>query len=179
MTGAPSPWVERFAPLIVEGGMVLDLACGGGRHTRYLEALGYRVVAVDIEVSGLEDLAANDNVEIIQADLEGGEWPLGQRRFDGVVVTNYLHRPHLSRLVEALTPNGVLIYETFGKGNEKYGRPRNAAFLLEPGELLETFAPHLTVVAYEHGFEEEPRPTVRQRICALNASGATAPPIYP
>jgi len=172
---ALSPWVERFAPLIREGGTVLDLACGGGRHARYLDALGYRVVAVDIDVSGLEDLSTNENVEIIGADLESDDWPLSERRFDGVVVTNYLHRPHLPLLVESLDPHGVLIYDSFGKGNEKYGRPRNPAFLLEPGELLDAFAPQLTVVAYEHGVEETPRPAVRQRICAVNATEHAAP----
>lgn len=164
---APSPWVERFAPLIRSGGTVLDLASGGGRHSRYLSALGYRVVAVDIDVSGLNDLSENESVEIIEADLETGDWPFGERRFDGIVVTNYLHRPHLPWLVESLAPGGVLIYESFGKGNEKLGRPRNPAFLLDPAELLDAFGPRLTIVAYEHVVEEEPRPAVRQRICAV------------
>jgi SAM-dependent methyltransferase len=166
----PSAWVTRFVPLIRGGGTVLDLACGGGRHTRYLSALGYRVVAVDVDVSGVRDLTTAETVEIIEADLEAGDWPLGERRFDGIVVTNYLHRPHLPRLAEALAPGGVLIFETFAKGNEKYGRPRNPAFLLEPGELLEAFTPGLRVVAYEHGIEREPRPAVRQRICAVSSA---------
>ena len=170
-TAAPSPWVERFAPLIPEGGTVLDLACGGGRHSRYLSALGFRIVAVDIDVSGLNDLATNETVEIIEADLEAGDWPFGERRFDGIVVTNYLHRPHLPRLIESLAPGGVLIYESFGKGNEQLGRPCNPLFLLDPAELLDAFAPRLTIVAYEHGIEEEPRPAVRQRICAVKTSG--------
>lgn len=170
MSGHPSPWVERFAPLIPEGGLVLDLACGAGRHTRYLNALGYRVLAVDIDVAGVDDLSTHENVEILQADLEGGEWPFGGRRFEGIVVTNYLHRPLLPRLVESLAPGGVLIYETFAKGNEKLGRPSKPEFLLNPAELLDAFAPRLTIMAYEHAIEEEPTPSVRQRICAVNSS---------
>ena len=165
----PSPWLERFAPLIRDGGTVLDLACGGGRHTRYLSALGHRVVALDIDASSLDDLAGNETVEIIEADLEGDGWPFDERRFDGIVVTNYLHRPLLPLLPDALAPGGVLIYETFAKGNEKYGRPRNPAFLLDPGELLDAFAPRLTIVAYEHGTHHEPEPAVRQRVCAVKA----------
>ena len=169
MSAQPSPWVERHAPLISKGGIVLDLACGGGRHTRYLRAAGYGVLAVDIDVTGVEDLSTSSDIEIIQADLEAGDWPFGERRFDGIVVTNYLHRPLLPRLVESLAPGGVLIYETFAKGNEKLGRPRDPEFLLNPAELLDAFAPRLTIMAYEHAIEEEPTPAVRQRICAVNA----------
>ena len=169
-TKAPSPWVERFASLIPKGGVVLDLACGSGRHTRYLSAMGYRLLAVDIDVSRVEDLSTDENIEVIEADLEAGDWPLGERHFDGIVVTNYLHRPHLPRLVESLAPGGVLIYETFAKGNEQLGGPSNPDFLLNPAELLDAFAPRLTIMAYEHAIEDEPTPAVRQRICAVNAS---------
>jgi SAM-dependent methyltransferase len=160
----------RFAPLIPQGGTVLDLACGRGRHTRYLSGLGFRVVAVDIELSGMADLASNERVELMEADLESGPWPLDGRLFEAIVVTNYLHRPLLPRLVECLAPGGVLLYETFARGNERFGRPSNPAFLLEPGELLVAFGSRLQVVAYEHGIENEPRPALRQRICAVNAS---------
>jgi SAM-dependent methyltransferase len=166
---APSLWVERFAPLVPNGGLVLDLACGSGRHTRHLRAMGYRVLAVDIDVTRVEDLSSDENVEIMKADLEAGDWPYSERCFEGIVVTNYLHRPHLPRLVESLAPGGVLIYETFAKGNEKLGRPRNPEFLLNPAELLDAFAPRLTIMAYEHAIEDEPMPAVRQRICAVKA----------
>jgi SAM-dependent methyltransferase len=145
----------------------LDLACGGGRHLRYLLAQGFDVVAVDIDVSGLSELADDSGVEILEADLEGGAWPFPRRRFDGIVVTNYLHRPLLPLLVDALSSNGVLIYETFAVGNEDYGHPRNPAFLLKPGELMEVFGARLRVVDYEQTLDELPRPAVRQRLCGI------------
>jgi hypothetical protein len=33
----------------------------------------------------------------------------------------------------------VLIYETFARGNERFGWPRDPDFLLRPRELLEAF----------------------------------------
>ena len=159
----PSAWVMRWAPLIRAGGAVLDLAAGHGRHARALTTSRFAVTAVDVDVSALSGAAA----EVIAADLETGSWPLQGRRFDGIVVTNYLHRPHFPHLIASLADGGVLIFETFGAGNERLGRPRNPDFLLAPGELLRAFAA-LTIVAYEHGAERDPRPAVRQRLCAVN-----------
>ena len=68
---------------------------------------------------------------------------------------------------QALAPGGILIYETFALGNERFGHPRNPDFLLRPGELLEAFA-GLTVVAFEQGEVSVPRPAVIQRIAAVN-----------
>ena len=108
------------------------------------------------------------------ADLEAAPWPLGQRCFAAVVVTNYLHRPLFPVLLGALTPGGVLIYETFAAGNERFGKPANPAFLLAPGELLER-CHGLQVVAYEDGLVDDPAPASRQRLCAVATDGrATA-----
>lgn len=166
-TPKPSPWVRRHAGLIRAGGEVLDLACGNGRHARYLLSLNMRVTAVDLDISKIADLAENDRVELLQADLERDAWPLGQRRFDAIVVVNYLHRPLFPLLLQALGNDSVLIYDTFARGNEKFGSPRNPAYLLEPGELLAEFAPQLSVVAYEFGEVSEPKRTVRQGLCAI------------
>jgi hypothetical protein len=62
----------------------------------------------------------------------------------------------------------VLIYETFARGNERYGRPSNPQFLLEPGELLRAFG-GLRVVAYEDLLVTSPKPARVQRICAIAA----------
>jgi len=163
-----SAWIQRFAGRIPAGGPVLDLAAGGGRHTRLLVGLGHPVIAVDRDVTGLADLRANPAVTILAGDLEDGRpWPLGDRRFAGVVVTNYFHRPLLPAVVAAVAPGGCLIYETFAVGNERFGKPSNPDFLLRPGELLEAVRGQLTVLAYENLEVSEPRPAVVQRIAAV------------
>lgn len=166
---APSPWVARFAGLVPAGGGVLDLACGAGRHVRLFLDRGHPVTAVDIDPSRLAALGDRAGLEVIAADLEGGaKWPLGARRFAGIVVTNYLHRPLLPAIVDAVAPGGALIYETFAAGNERFGKPRNPGHLLRPGELLEAVRGRLEVVAYENLEIGEPHPAVVQRIAAVN-----------
>jgi SAM-dependent methyltransferase len=161
-----SSWIARFASLVPAQGEVLDLAAGGGRHTRYFLTRGHPVLAVDRDLGGLAGLK-DDRLTCLRADLEAEAWPFDGRRFAGVVVTNYLHRPLLPRMVEAVAEGGVLLYETFAAGNEEFGRPRNPDFLLRPGELLEAVRGRLDVVAYEHGAVAEPRPAVIQRIAAV------------
>lgn len=166
----PSPWVTRWAGLIPPGGRVLDVAAGEGRHARYLADLGHAVEAVDRDAEALAS-AAGPGIVTRQADLENGPWPYAGAAFDGIVVCNYLWRPLLPRILEALAPGGVLIYETFAVGNERHGRPSNPDFLLRPGELLEAVRGRLAVVAFEQGFVPRPKPAVVQRICAVNAGG--------
>ena len=149
---------------------MLDVACGEGRHARLLAARGYPVIAVDRDPDALASLAGVAGVTTRCADLEGGPWPYAGHSFAGIVVTNYLHRPLMAHLLDALGVPGVLIYETFAAGNERYGRPSNPDHLLRPGELLEVVRGRLTVVAYEQVVLDEPRPAVVQRICATRSA---------
>ncbi|HEY4637929.1 MAG TPA: class I SAM-dependent methyltransferase [Burkholderiales bacterium] len=159
---APSAWVVRWAPLITRG-RVLDLACGGGRHARHLAGLGHEVTAVDREP---QSLAA---VRFVRADLEDGSpWPLPGEQFQGIVVANYLHRPLYPLISRALAPGGVLIYETFMAGNERFGKPANPAFLLLPGELWAAFG-GLHIIAFEQGLSLQPKAAMLQRLCAVRA----------
>lgn len=163
-----SPWVARFAPLIPEGGEVLDLACGSGRHVRLLAARGHHVEAVDRDSAALATLSGVAGVSVRVADLEHGAWPYSGRRFAGIVATNYLYRPLLPLIEGALADRGVLIYETFMLGNEKFGRPSNPDFLLRSQELLDLArAAGLRVLAYEEGEVSLPRPAMLQRLCAV------------
>jgi SAM-dependent methyltransferase len=174
---APSPWVLRFAPLM-PAGETLDLACGSGRHARLLAALGHPVLAVDRDPEALASSAGPDVATALH-DLEGGApWPYADRRFAGIVVTNYLYRPLFGALFAALAPGGVLIYETFAAGNGRYGKPSSPDFLLQPGELLELTRRHgsqCRIVAYEDGYVSQPRPALVQRICAGNPGPPAAP----
>jgi SAM-dependent methyltransferase len=170
---APSPWVRRWARIIPSGGRVLDVACGRGRHLRFLASLGFAAVGVDRDGQAASALRGLSSVEVRVADIEEGPWPFPAGGFDGVVVTNYLHRPVFPHLVAALRPGGALIYETFALGNERYGRPSNPDFLLQPGELLRRVEP-LSVVAFEQGLVTSPRQALVQRICAVRAGGASS-----
>ncbi len=154
----PSEWVRRWADLVTRGPL-LDIACGGGRHCILFLQRGIPVVAVDRERQVIP------GAEFVQADLESGPWPFAGRRFAAIVVTNYLHRPLFPQIQGALEEGGVLIYETFMVGNEKFGRPSNPAFLLKPGELLGAFAA-LTTIAFEQGCVERPKRAMVQRLCA-------------
>jgi SAM-dependent methyltransferase len=171
----PSPWIVRFAPLVPQPGPVLDVACGGGRHTRLFVERGHEVVALDRDPSGVADLRSDPRVEIRTADLEDGTpFPLGARQFAAVVVTNYLYRPILDDLVRAVAPNGLFLYETFAQGNERIGHPTNPDYLLQPGELLEKVRDTLRVVAYEDIEVTEPRPAMIQHIAAVRAVASSA-----
>ena len=84
-----------------------------------------------------------------------------------MIVTNYLWRPLFPAILDSVDEDGVLLYDTFARGNEAYGKPSNPDFLLEPGELIELVRDRLQVVAYEHGQIERPQPAIKQRLCAV------------
>jgi SAM-dependent methyltransferase len=156
----PSAWVVRWAPLVARG-PVLDVASGAGRHARFFQQRGLAVVAIDREQQSIP------GVRFVKADLEDGSpWPFAGQRFGAIIVANYLHRALFPVLGSSLGDGGVLIYETFMVGNERYGKPSNPRFLLRPGELLEAFG-GLTVVAFEQGTIERPKKAAVQRICAV------------
>lgn len=174
-----STWVTRHLPLLATQGEILDLACGSGRHLRYCLGLGHTVVGIDIDLSGVQDLWGNPRVELVEFDIEGDRpWIFAERQFSAIIGCNYLFRPVFADLMRSLQEGGLLIYETFARGNEQFGRPRNPEYLLAPGELFDllrgqsgsvspTKLARLHVLSYEHGFVRFPKPAIVQRICAV------------
>ena len=165
----PSKWVARFADKIEPKGTILDLACGRGRHTNFFLQRGHHVTATDIDISKLEYDKDTNQLKLVQTDLENLPWPFSQTSFSAIVVTNYLYRPLFPKIVTALKPHGLLIYETFAKGNEEYGHPKNPAYLLKPGELLSGSFSNLKILAYEDLVITKPNLAAVQRVCAINS----------
>lgn len=181
-----SPWIRRFSELFPKDGRALDLAAGQGRHSFWCIEQGLSVTAIDRGTEALEawrgaNPGSADRLEIIQADLEDGSpWPLDDRRFDLVIVVNYLWRPLLPPIRNSIAEGGLLLYETFSCGNEVFGRPSNPDFLLQPGELLQAFSGELQVIAYEQGrLDGSNGPMVKQRIAATMAASPAVLPVFP
>ncbi|HSV54161.1 MAG TPA: class I SAM-dependent methyltransferase [Burkholderiaceae bacterium] len=172
---APSAWVQRWSHLVPDGGSVLDVACGLGRHVRWFAQRNHPVAGVDRAADAIAALAGLG--EMVVADIENGPWPFAGRAFAGVVVTNYLWRPLLPTVVQSVAPGGVLIYETFAIGNETVGKPSRPDFLLQSGELLQACAA-MRVVAFEDGFLTNPARFV-QRIAAVRPDTLATAGRYP
>jgi SAM-dependent methyltransferase len=173
----PSAWVQRWSHLVAVGGVVLDVACGQGRHAYWFYERNHPVALVDRAQAAIESIAIPAPAcEAVVADIENGPWPFAGRQFAAVVVTNYLWRPLLPTLLASLAPGGVLIYETFTQGNESVGKPSRPDFLLRTGELLEV-CKGLRVVAFEDGFQDAAPgrlPRFVQRIAAVREVASAA-----
>jgi len=131
---------------------------------------------VDVDPACAASLATEPAIEFVEADLERGAWPFAGRQFDAVIVVHYLHRPLLGLLAEAVAPGGRLVYETFARGNEQFGRPRNPDFLLRPRELLDAFG-NFRILAFEDGLVAAPQPAMIQRIAALRLEPRASEPV--
>jgi SAM-dependent methyltransferase len=166
----PSSWMQRYAALLAPGRSALDVACGYGRHSRFFAQRGVQVTAVDRDAEALRASASVAGVSTECRDLEADAWPYAPSSFDAVIVSNYLWRPTLAALLATIRPGGVLLYETFMDGNERYGKPSRADFLLRSNELIELVRDTFRVIAYEEGEEldADGQPlAVKQKVAAV------------
>ncbi len=151
MINEASSWVKFCINNIIrenKGKIALDLACGSGRHSIYLSNMGYKVISVDLNILYLLSFSEY-NIFKIQSDIETPtRWPFKKNSFDLVVVTNFLNRAIFQNIKKVIKKNGHLIYETFGEGHEKFGKPKNKSYLLRKGELLQ-LTQNMSVIYYE------------------------------
>jgi len=154
----PSSWLVQNADVLPRRGKALDVACGSGRHALLLSAAGLSVRAVDRDAEAIGELKAaarrlGFRVETEIKDLETGSADLGDEVYDVVLVVSYLHRPLFPALTRAIRKGGWLLYETYTTLQAERGKPTNAAYLLEPGELPGLVAPLEVVRQREGEFE--------------------------
>jgi len=148
----PAPFLERVLPAIPRG-RALDLACGSGRDAVFLAMHDFDVEACDRDAAALETverIARRHGVAVTtrRIDLEAPEAALGESAWDLIVCVRFLERPLFPAIARALAPGGHLVYDTYREGQERFGKPRRARFLLRPGELRAAFV-GLDVLAYE------------------------------
>ena len=126
-------------------------------------------MAVDRDETALQSLRDIENITVNHCDIENNSWPYDANTFDAVVVCNYLWRPTFDTLLATIKPNGVLLYETFMEGNERFGKPSRADFLLRSNELLTRTQGKFRVIAFEEGVEHSDGIAVamKQKICAI------------
>lgn len=132
----PIKLVRDYAKLAT-GKQALDIACGMGRHSKYLASLGFEVDALDISTVALEQLKKIPHVHAKEVDFD--TYTLPKEKYDLIVCTYYLERKLFPQMIDALKPNGLILMETFLHHQDNERPSSNPAFLLNDGELESTF----------------------------------------
>ena len=128
--------VEKYAKLAT-GKSALDIACGMGRHSKFLASESFDVHALDISEVAIKSLG---NIEHIKAEIvDFDSYTLKENAYDLIVCTYFLERKLFPQIEQALKEDGLFIFETFMHDAENTKVPSNKKFLLNEGELEATF----------------------------------------
>lgn len=164
-----STWVTYCTNIINKKSKILDVACGSGRHTKFLIQKGHFVTGIDINPKFQLKADYQKNNKIIKYDLENNVWPFETNSFDCILVTNYLHRPLFPFFIKSLKQNGFIIYETFSLGNEKFGKPSNPQYLLDNNELFNLLKDEMRIISYQDGIVSNNVQKCVQRVFAIKS----------
>ncbi len=85
----PIKLVTDFAKLAT-GIKALDVACGMGRHSKYLASIGFDVDALDISSLAIDALQGIPNINPIEVDFD--TYTLSKNTYDLIVCTFFLKR---------------------------------------------------------------------------------------
>ena len=150
--GEPDEWlvecVKNEPP-----GRALDLACGLGQNSLYLDESGWNVDAVDISAVGLEIATeVSESLEYlvnwICADLD--TWR-PDREYEFISVFRFLDWQSVPEIVErGLKPGGLFCFETFARSqmDRDDNHLKNPAFTVDPADL-ERYFPFLLTMRLE------------------------------
>jgi 2-polyprenyl-3-methyl-5-hydroxy-6-metoxy-1,4-benzoquinol methylase len=152
MPQEPIKLIKEYAHLVT-GKDALDIACGNGRHSRYLVSLGFKVDALDISSVAIKQLQGIENIDAKEVDFD--TYTLDKQKYDLITVTYFLERRLFSQMIEALKPNGILIMETFIHHEKNERTPSNPAFRLNEGELKDYFAEKLEIIYLDEWWDKD------------------------
>lgn len=148
----PSKFLIQSIPML-QPGSVLDIASGDGASALFLASQGFNTTALDISDVALQRLNSfsqklNLNVTTINLDLDSDIQLNTLGQFNNLVVTRFKPQKSLwSKLIQQLSPEGMLLVSTFNQHHAKYTR-FPIEYCLAPEELLQ-LSPGLKVVHYE------------------------------
>jgi tellurite methyltransferase len=146
--------VQQYATS-ARGNKALDIACGMGRHSKYLASLGFDVDALDISSVAIEQLQDIPNIHAKEVDFDTYELP--ENTYHLIVCTYFLERKLFPQIIHALKPGGILLYETFLYDEENERAPSNPDFLLQKGELEKCFSDDLEIIDMREFWDKDYR----------------------
>ena len=132
-------------------GRALDLACGLGSNSLFLEKRGLEVHAWDISEVAVSHLAEQAdsfqlNIKTRVVNITADELPV--ESYDLVIISHYLDRSLPPAILNATRPGGLICYQTFTAKKQIDIGPTNPEFLLQPNEL-HSFVPNCEVLAFK------------------------------
>jgi 2-polyprenyl-3-methyl-5-hydroxy-6-metoxy-1,4-benzoquinol methylase len=143
MPDQPIKLISDYATLST-GKQALDIACGMGRHSKYLASLGFEVDALDISSVAIDQLKNIPNINAKEVDFD--TYILPKEQYDLIICTYFLERRLFTQIIDALKSNGIILMETFLYDPDNDRKPSNPAFLLKKGELETAFGERCELV---------------------------------
>ena len=122
---------------LAAGNHALDIACGMGRHSKYLASLGFEVEALDISSVAIAQLNGIPHINAMEVDFD--TYALPHEKYDLIVCTYFLERKLFSQMITSLKQDGIIILETFLHHRDNERAPSNPDFMLQSGELKTYF----------------------------------------
>lgn len=148
----PIELITNYAKL-AQGKQALDIACGMGRHSRYLASKGFDVDALDISSTAIGSLQGLKNIHAKEVDFD--TYKLEIDKYDLIVCTYFLERALFPQIEKALKDGGIFIYETYLYHHDNDKVPSNRSFLLEAGELERSFNESFELIHIKEWWDED------------------------
>jgi SAM-dependent methyltransferase len=97
-----------LAASALKPGRALDLACGSGRHAKWLLSRGWKVTAVDRNAAAIHELKKQyPAIDARVGDLENSEFSIERESWDLIVCWLYLQRELYPEIRDGLRPGGI------------------------------------------------------------------------